>query len=149
MKTTNGKPTQQIAENKKPFNSSIDIDGVIKLLNKRTTTINDVCEFIFEDMQNFQNSREDFYFEQLKQDFRKGLSGCSESELKQKANEYAEKMHEKIQKDSQKFAISYASKSIDDVLDAINSKRFKNKIGPTNLLVLLSSLKELNETQLI
>ena len=61
------------------------------------------------------------------------------------ADDHATTMLEKIQKDVIKFTNSYANKSIDVVLDAINENKFKTKQSSNNLLVLLDTLREINE----
>ena len=123
------------------MNTSIDIEKAIELVNKKSTTLEQVCKLIYKDIEDFQDKREDFYMHEIKDEY--------EGTFTEVSHELAEKItddiFEKIQKDSRKFAIEYAKKSIDAVLDAMNQKRFKYKKGPTNLLTLLQSLQELNE----
>lgn len=125
---------------------SININEAIKMSHKKSTTFNDMCSFIMNDIQKFQDEREIFYFEELKKQLK---NKPNTKDLKEESEMWAEKIYQKIQKDSQKFSVDYATKSIDKVLDAINEKRFKNKTASTNLLVLLSSMKEMNEEGLL
>ena len=123
------------------INNSIDVDAAMKLLRKRTTTVDDVCKFIYKDITEYQDSREIFYLEELKKEV--------QSNKKLPTEDITEKVAEdivlKIEKDVKRFTLEYASKSLDCVLDAINEKRFRSKKNLELLLTLLSSLKEINE----
>lgn len=123
------------------INDSIDVDAAMKLLRKRTTTVDDVCKFIYKDITEYQDSREIFYLEELKKEV--------QSNKKLPTEDITEKVAEdivlKIEKDVKRFILEYASKSLDCVLDAINEKRFRSKKNLELLLTLLSSLKEINE----
>jgi DNA polymerase/3'-5' exonuclease PolX len=120
---------------------SIDVDAAMKLLRKRTTTVDDVCKFIYKDITEYQDSREIFYLEELKKEV--------QSNKKLPTEDITEKVAEdivlKIEKDVKKFTLEYAGTSLDCVLDAINEKRFRSKKNLELLLTLLSSLKEINE----
>jgi glutamyl-tRNA reductase len=122
-------------------NTRIDIEEAIRLVNKRGTTLDEVCKFIYQDIENFQNSREKFYLQELKNEF----NGDIDSVTEEMSDEISDKIFHKIQKDTKNFSVSYSKESVDAVLDAINQKRFKYKKGSENLLVLLCSLRELNE----
>jgi hypothetical protein len=111
-------------------NKHINIEQAVKLTNSRKTTIDDLCKFIYSDIKEYQEERELHYLEQLKFEH----EGSDKTKIEQK-----------IQKDTKTFSVSYAKSSIDATLDAINAKRFKTKIGPQNLLVLLTTLQEMNE----
>ncbi len=123
------------------MNPHIDIEEAIRLVNKRGTTLDEVCKFIYQDIENFQNSREKFYLQELKNEF----NGDIDSVTEEMSDEISDKIFHKIQKDTKNFSVSYSKESVDVVLDAINQKRFKYKKGSENLLVLLCSLRELNE----
>jgi hypothetical protein len=120
------------------MNGCINIEEAIQLVNKRGTTLDEVCRFIYQDIEDFQSSREEFYLKELKNEFDGDINSIT-------ADEISDKIFHKIQKDTKSFSISYSKKSIDSVLDAMNQKRFKYKKGSENLLILLCSLKELNE----
>jgi hypothetical protein len=120
------------------MNSCIDIEEAVRLVNKRGTTLDEVCRFIYQDIEDFQNSREKFYLQELKNEFHEDIDSTT-------ADKISDKIFYKIQKDTKTFSINYAKNSIDIVLDAMNQKRFKYKRGSENLLVLLCSLRELNE----
>jgi hypothetical protein len=123
------------------MNECINIEKAIQLANKRGTTLDEVCKFIYQDIERFQSSREKFYLQELKNEF----NGNVDSITEEISNEITDKIFSKIQKDTKTFSVKYAKNSIDIVLDAMNQKKFKYKKGPENILVLLCSLRELNE----
>ena len=127
------------------MNKSIDIEKAKLLVNTRGTTVEAICSFIYDDIKQFQETRETFYLTELKDNFE---GPVNPKRIESLANEQTDIIAKKIQKDSSKFCVEYARESIDKVLDAMNSKQFKYKMGPKNLLVILSSLKELHETNL-
>jgi hypothetical protein len=122
------------------MNQSLNIEKAIKLLDKRTTTFDEVCKFIYKDIEEYQESRERFYLEQLRDEYQGG-----EDLTEEVIEDYTNKIAQKIEKDVVRFSIEYAINSIDAVLDAINEKRLKKKTSTTNLLIILTSLKEINE----
>lgn len=122
-------------------NKHINIDQAIKLTNSRKTTIDDLCKFIYSEIKEYQEERELHYLEQIRFEY----EGSSENVDDDFASEQADKISQKVEKDVKAFSVTYAKNSIDVVLDAINAKRFKTKIGPQNLLVLLTTLQEMNE----
>lgn len=124
------------------MNEQIDIEQAIKLANKRTTTVDELCRFITSDVEKYKEEREVFYLEQFKQKFSKGIY---KKDLDKIADEQADEIFQKIRQDTVKFSIEYARKSIDLVLDAKNEKKFKTKKGFEAVLILLSTLKEINE----
>ena len=121
----------------------INIEQAIELVNRRGTTFEDVCKFVYNDVEAFQNTRELFYLNELKEQVK--LKNPSNNEIKQIAEHLTEEIIEKVKKDVKTFCINYAKNSIDSVLDGMNEKRFKYKRSAKNLLVLLHSLQELNE----
>lgn len=125
------------------MNKSIDIEKAILLVNKRGTTVETMCSFIYEDVKSFQDTREQFYLKELKDNFEGPVDA---KQLEKLANEQTDIISKKIKKDLAKFCVNYAQESIDKVLDAMNAKQFKYKVGPRNLLVILSSMKELHES---
>lgn len=124
------------------MNSCIDIEKAIELANKRTTTVDQLCNFIYKDIQAFQDSREDFHL----QEFKNQQYNSTNSENLE-VEDCAQHLLDKITKDTRKFSVAYASDSIDCVLDAMNQKRFKTVKGSESLLILLSTLKEMNENE--
>jgi hypothetical protein len=124
------------------MNEQIDIKEAIELVNKKTTTVDRLCHFLYSDIETFKESREAHYLEQFKEEFTSGEHGTN---LEKVADEQTDIIFRKIQKDTKEFASKYAEKSIDLVLDAKNQNKFKTKRGFENLLVLLSTLKEINE----
>lgn len=122
------------------MNQSLNIEKAIKLLDKRTTTFDEVCKFIYKDIEEYQESRERFYLEQLRDEYQGG-----EDLTEEVIEDYTNKIAQKIEKDVKRFSIEYATNSIDAALDAINEKRLKKKTSTTNLLIILTSLKEINE----
>ena len=73
------------------------------------------------------------------------LNYNKKTSIEEVADEHADLMIQKIERDVKLFTIGYAVASMDAVLDAINEKRFKPKRGAETLLILLDSLKQLNE----
>lgn len=123
------------------MNKHISIEQAIKLAGDRKTTVDDLCKFIYSDIKDYQEERELYYLEQLKQEY----GNVSKEEISEIASEQAEKIAQKVEKDIKKYSFQYAKDSIDVVLDAMNEKKFKTKKGSTNLLVLLATLQEMNE----
>lgn len=126
------------------YKHSINIEEAIKLTNKRSTTVNTLCQFIFKDVKEFQNSRETFYLNELKEQVESKFLVVTDSNLVHQ-DKIAEKILKKIEADSKKFCKNYANQSIDNVLDAINEKKFKSKTAAENLLILLVALKDLQQ----
>jgi hypothetical protein len=123
------------------MNKHINIEEAIKLTNSRKTTVDDLCKFIYSDVKAYQEEREYHYLEQLKLEYG-NVKGEDTSQL---ASEQATIIGQKIEKDTKTFSFHYAKDSIDATLDAMNEKKFKTKKGPQNLLVLLTTLQEMNE----
>ena len=78
------------------MNPHIDIEEAIRLVNKRGTTLDEVCKFIYQDIENFQNSREKFYLQELKNEF----NGDIDSVTEEMSDEISDKIFHKIQKDT-------------------------------------------------
>lgn len=124
------------------MNSCIDIERAVEIVNKRSTTVDQLCKFIYKDIQAYQDSREDFYLREFEdQHNEKHLS----KDIHDVADDCANFVLNKILKDTKLFSIKYSTESIDAVLDAMNQKRFKTVKGSESLLILLSTLKEMNE----
>lgn len=121
----------------------MDIEKVINLVNSKKTTVDDICAMLFGDVIRFQDEREEFYLQDLKDQHEAGVLAVDPSE----AESFADRIYEKIEIEVCAFVKKYADKAIDDVLDAMNQKRFRTKMGPTNLLVLLTTLKETYEVE--
>jgi len=126
------------------MNSCIDIERAVEIVNKRSTTVDQLCKFIYKDIQAYQDSREDFYLREFEdQHNEKHLS----KDIHDVADDCANFVLNKILKDTKSFSIKYSTESIDAVLDAMNQKRFKTVKGSESLLILLSTLKEMNEKE--
>lgn len=121
--------------------TQIDIEKAVSLINDKKTSTDDMCRFIYEDILQYQNSRENFYMDEFKEEF--GLANISDKKNFAKAE--TEKMILKIKKDVQKYSIEFAIHSTDMILDAMNEKRFKTKKRLKTFLVLLCTLKEVSE----
>ena len=124
------------------MNNQIDIIEAVRLANNKKTTVDDLCKFIYKEIKSYQEDRELHYLEQLKFEFEGAENKKVTDEF---ASTQADKIGQKIEKDVKSFSVVYAKNSIDAVLDAINAKQFKTKQGPLNLLILLSTLQEMNE----
>lgn len=127
------------------MNTCINIEKAIEFVNKRNLTVDQLCNFIYKDIQAYQDSREEFHLQEFKDQH--GAVNFKNSKSDDNVTDCAQYLLDKITKDTQTFSIKYASESIDCVLDAMNQKKFKTKKGPENLLVLLSTLKEMNENE--
>jgi hypothetical protein len=127
------------------MNTCIDIEKAIEIVNKRNTTIDQLCKFIYNDIQDYQDTREEFHLQEFKDQH--GSPNSKKFESHNSMTDCAQYLLDKITKDTQNFSIKYASESIDRVLDAMNQKRFKTKKGSESLLILLSTLKEINERE--
>lgn len=125
------------------MNTHIDIEKALNIVNKRNTTVDQLCNFIYKDIQAFQDSREEFHLQEFKDQH------GSLNKLKSYTDtvDCAQYLLDKITKDTRNFSIAYASRSIDCVLDAMNQKKFKTAKGSESLLILLSTLKEMNEKE--
>lgn len=120
------------------MNFDLDIEKAISLVNKKSTTVDDVCKLLFEAVINFQDSRENYHLQELKEKHqRDSIEINSES-----AEEIADEISAKVEKEVKKFIPTYVDTGIDGVLDAMNQKRFRTKRGPKSLLLLLTTLKE-------
>lgn len=91
-----------------------------------------------EDVEEFTKQREDFYFEEFRSQYESGLIIPNSNT----ADVYADKIYGNIEADIKAFAETYASEAIDAILDAKNEGKFTSKMGATNLLILLTSMKE-------
>ena len=118
--------------------TSFDIEKAIELVNKRSTTVETICKFIFEPIENYIAIRENYHMEEFKYEAMENPNSYSITN----ADDYVNQIALKIDKDVAKFVPEYVEQGIDSVLDAINSKKFNTKIGPKNLIILLTSLKE-------
>ena len=126
------------------MNTCIDIEKALELVNKRNITVDQLCNFIYKDIQAYQDSREEFHLHEFKDEH--SSPNSKKLELYEVAEECAQYLLDKITKDTRNFSIIYASESIDCVLDAMNQKRFKTAKGSESLLILLCTLKEMYET---
>mgnify|MGYP000034194500 CR=1 FL=1 len=126
------------------MNTCINIVKALELVNKRNTTVDQLCKFIYKDIQAYQDTREEFYLQEFKDQHNgKNLS----KNLQDVAEDCASFVLNKILKDTKIFSIKYSNESMDLVLDAMNQKRFKTAKGSESLLILLSTLKEMNEKE--
>jgi hypothetical protein len=119
----------------------MDIKKAIKLANSKTATVQDVFQMIYDDIEEYSTQREDYYFEEFRSAYESGL-------IVQDANtadEQADKIYAGIEADVKAFTKKYANDGIDAILDAKNENKFTSKMGATNLLILLTSLKDAYE----
>lgn len=112
----------------------MDIQDIIKLLNKRTTTVENILVCLKEMIEKYQQDREDLYTSQ----YIEQLSFTSPKKPDEDQLSLAsEKIVKQINTDTQKFIREYVSKTTDDVLDAINSKQLKRKSAAHAFLTIL------------
>jgi hypothetical protein len=122
------------------MNEHIDVEKAIKLINNRCTTLDEICKFIYADIKEYQNERENLRLEE----FRMEHLGEKDDVIEYQ-EEYTQELVKKIENDVKCFSVKYAENSIDVVLDAINQKRFKTKKRPKAFLALLCTLREVAE----
>ncbi len=116
----------------------LNIKKAIKLANSKTATVQDVFQMIAKDVEQFTKQREDFYF----QDFRSQYENGSIIPDSDTADIHAEQIYGNIEADIKSFAEKYADQAVDAVLDAKNEGKFTSKMGATNLLILLTAMKD-------
>ena len=119
----------------------MDIRKAIKLANSKTATVQDVFQMIYDDIEEYSTQREDYYFEEFRSAYESGLI-VQDSNT---ADEQADKIYAGIEADVKAFTKKYANDGIDAILDAKNENKFTSKMGATNLLILLSSLRDAYE----
>lgn len=115
----------------------INVKAAIKLISNKSTTIAEMCKFLFADVQTFQQEREDHYLQNLKQEFQDSPTSLTEEIL----FKHAEWVTKKIEQDTKVFGLKYAEDSIDAVLDAINNKEIRSKKQAHELIELLMTFK--------
>lgn len=111
------------------------IEEVIKMLNSKKTTINVATNRLKKFVEDYQDSREDFYFEQ----FGKKLKKIHPSEID--LDEQTEEIYQALYKDTAKFVKKYVDETTDQLLDAINDKKV-DKTAAYNFITMLQALKE-------
>jgi hypothetical protein len=116
----------------------MDIKKAIKLANSKTATVQDVFQMIYDDIEEYSTQREDYYFEEFRSAYESGLI-VQDSNT---ADNHADKIYAGIEADVKAFTKKYANDGIDAILDAKNENKFTSKMGATNLLILLSSLRD-------
>ena len=119
----------------------MDIKKAIKLANSKTATVQDVFQMIYDDIEEYSTQREDYYFEEFRSAYESGLI-VQDSNT---ADDHADKIYAGIEADVKAFTKKYANDGIDAILDAKNENKFTSKMGATNLLILLTSLKDAYE----
>jgi hypothetical protein len=127
------------------MNTCIDIEKAIEIINKRNTTVDQLCNFLYKDIQAYQDSREKFHLQEFKDQCES--SNIRQIDTEENLKDSAQYLLDRITTDTKNFCVTYASESIDCVLDAMIQKKFKTKKGYDSLLVLLSTLKEMNKNQ--
>ena len=116
----------------------MDINTIIKLLNKKTTTIEDVLDQFKKMIDGYQQLREDFYTVHYVEQ----LNFNSLKPTKEELSRTSETISNDINLDTQAFVKEYVSKTTDEVLDAINSKQIKRKTAGHAFLVALLAMAE-------
>lgn len=111
------------------------IENVIKILNDKKTTISIASNYLKTIVENYQDSREQFYFEQ----FGKKLKKVHPSKID--LDEQTEEIYEALHEDTTKFVTTYAAEMTDKLLDAINDKEV-DKTAAHNFITMLQAMKE-------
>lgn len=117
----------------------MNIEKAIKLINSKKTTVDDVYKFIFSDIEKFQNERENYYVQELKEQYE---SGDEEAVITESCSERAaERITANLERDTKIYVNEYVTLSIDALLDAYNSKQIKDKNSIKNFVSLLVQLR--------
>jgi hypothetical protein len=117
---------------KKTKNKALDTTSLIKMLNNKKTTIHDVLTILQETIEEFQNTKEDFYVNDLKKQLDETDTNATEEDLQR----WAEKIQKLVIKDTKSFVQNYIEKMNDNVLDAINEKKVKRDPAHAFLILL-------------
>jgi len=112
----------------------VDIQTIIKLLNKRTTTVEIILDQLKVMIDKYQQDKEDLYISQY---FEQLNFTSSKKPSEEQISRATEKIVKDIGVDTQKFVKEYVSKTTDEVLDAINSKQIKRKSAAHAFLTIL------------
>lgn len=113
------------------------IEDVIKLLNSRKTTVEDVMDGLQSMIWKFQDIKENTYLEEIEQKVDNEEIDLEEFNVHQ----WAQKIEHQILIDSKAFVDNYVSETEDKILDAINDKQIK-KDPAHAFLILLQSMKK-------
>jgi hypothetical protein len=116
----------------------MNVNEALKLINNKKTTIDDVYKFIFKDVEKFQNEREAFYMQEIKEKY----TGLDTDLIEESLEGAATKIAANIERDTKVYVNIYANNSIDALLDAYNNKLIKDKNSVMNFITLLTQLKE-------
>jgi prenyltransferase beta subunit len=117
----------------------MNIEKAIKLINSKKTTVDDVYKFIFSDIEKFQNERENYYVQELKEQYE---SSDEEAVITESCSERAaERITANLERDTKIYVNEYVTLSIDALLDAYNSKQIKDKNSIKNFVSLLVQLR--------
>ena len=76
------------------MNTLIDIKKAVELVNKKNTTLEQVCKLIYKDIEDFQDVREDFYMRELKDEY----EGRFTQVTPELAEQITEDIFQKVQK---------------------------------------------------
>lgn len=112
----------------------MDIQAIIKLLNKKTTTVENILNMLKDMIDKYQQDREDMYTSQYIEQLSFTSPKKPDQELLSQASE---KIAKDISSDTIRFIREYVTKTTDEVLDAINSKQIKRKSAAHVFLTIL------------
>lgn len=120
-----------------------NIDEIIKMLNNKKTTIEDVLSRLQDLIEEFQHNKEDFYINDLKEQIEE-----TETEVENEALErWAEKIQKLVMKDTKHFVDSYIKRTNDNILDAINENKVKKDPAHAFLILLQTMEKAFKKTE--
>ena len=114
-----------------------NIEEIVKALNNRKTTVDNVMSGLQDIIYKFQDSREEFYIKEIQEKMQNGEEDPEDFDL----NLSAERIQQQILNDTKTFVETYVTKAEDDILDAINDKRVKKQPAHA-FLILLSKMKK-------
>lgn len=114
-----------------------NFEEVVKALNNRKTTINNVMDGLQDMIYKFQDQREEYYVNEVKEQIETNRAEPGDFDL----DLVADRIYDQILNDSRTFIDNYVATNQDNVLDAINEKRLKKEPGYA-FLILIDTMKK-------
>jgi hypothetical protein len=110
-----------------------DTENIIKVLNNKKTTIEDVLSRLQDLIEEFEHLKEDYYIEKLRIQLEKQNSNTPDED---NLNRLAEKIQKLVVNDTKKFVNTYVKTMNDNILDAINEKKVQKDPAHAFLMLL-------------
>jgi hypothetical protein len=109
------------------------IDDFIRLSRKKKTTIEDICNKLYNAVREFESKREEEYLAEFKKNAKQNPSLYDLNDI----DFYANEITDKIKQDVKVFAKNYSDELIDQLLDAINCGTIEKSTG--NIFLAITS----------